>query len=229
MVPIVIGAPNIESFAPQPNSLIHIRSRKEIPKAVRRIRHLLSNETAYNEMLAYKTRGPTDDFLAMMDLSLTHPFCRLCITLADRMRRHERTVVKPAKRPCACRDPRSKGVTRHFYIRERGFWKFRSLFVAEPITVAGLHDAVLSAFGPGFKPQWAGSRPNYRKKNATGGWDTEPEIKIHRVYPVGWTTHAALRTNASLPFSARDFPNADEYLRQWVEAHPCGELEVVFV
>lgn len=70
----------------------------------------MKNDTAYDEMHAYKRDGPTDNFLALIDLGITHPDCRLCIVLADRQRRHERED-KPKDRPCTCKDKGSGACT----------------------------------------------------------------------------------------------------------------------
>jgi hypothetical protein len=38
-------------------------------RAIARIKALMANDTAYDEMLQYKQSGPTDDFLALIDLN----------------------------------------------------------------------------------------------------------------------------------------------------------------
>lgn len=35
VIPVVIGAPNIQNFAPTPNSILHIRTEEEISSTVR--------------------------------------------------------------------------------------------------------------------------------------------------------------------------------------------------
>jgi glycoprotein 3-alpha-L-fucosyltransferase len=127
-IPVVIGAPNIQvrnpafpptraldlffalcilnvdfkDFAPSPNSYLHLKSMADMPAVVGRLKYLMKNDTAYDEMHAYKVHGPTDSFLALVDLGIIHPECRLCILLADRQRQRERQN-RPKDRPCACR------------------------------------------------------------------------------------------------------------------------------
>lgn len=50
-IPVVIGAPNIHDFEPGPNSIIYIEDEKDIAAAAKQIKHLASNETAYNDAL----------------------------------------------------------------------------------------------------------------------------------------------------------------------------------
>lgn len=99
-----------QDFAPAPNSILHLKSKDEIPALIERVQYLMKNDTAYDEMHAYKRDGPTDNFLALIDLGITHPDCRLCIVLADRQRRHERED-KPKDRPCTCKDKGSGACT----------------------------------------------------------------------------------------------------------------------
>lgn len=50
-VPIVTGPPNIDDFAPAPNSLIYIKDINDVKAAAVRIKYLAGNDTAYNETL----------------------------------------------------------------------------------------------------------------------------------------------------------------------------------
>jgi hypothetical protein len=96
--------------------------------------------------------------------------------------------------------------------------------------VRSLHEGVVEALGKGFKPLWSLQRPNYRRRDKeSGGWATDADIKIHRVYPANATVHGGLRTNISVPFTRLGDPAVDEMFRVWVADNPCGELEVVFV
>lgn len=74
-----------------------------MPSLIQQVQRLLKNDSAYDALLAYKHEGPSDDFLALMDVATSPPDCRLCTLLADRQRVHER-ADKPRDRPCACRD-----------------------------------------------------------------------------------------------------------------------------
>lgn len=50
-IPVVVGPPNIDEFAPGPNTLIYIKDTSEVKAAAARIKYLASNETAYNETI----------------------------------------------------------------------------------------------------------------------------------------------------------------------------------
>ena len=43
------------------------------------MQRLLQNSTAYEEMLAWKSRGPQDSFIALVDINAVSSNCRLCI------------------------------------------------------------------------------------------------------------------------------------------------------
>lgn len=50
---MVIGAPNIQDFAPSPNSLLHIKELKDAETVANTMKYLAENPSAYNEMLGY--------------------------------------------------------------------------------------------------------------------------------------------------------------------------------
>ncbi len=223
--------------------MIHITDEASLPIVAEKMKYLMSNGTAYDEMLAWKVDGPSDQFLALMDIGTVDPECRLCLYLADRSRRWEKNkplATKVAARPCACREeppapaegkePGQGKVLHHFYIRERATFAFRSLFVEEPLTVDRLHTAIYALYGPEHKPLWARKRPSYRRKNDDGAWDqSHVQMKIHKVYPAGITSREALYGPLPDTFTVRGNTTMDKALRKWVRSNPCGELEVVFV
>ena len=43
------------------------------------MQRLLQNNTAYKEMLAWKSSGPQDSFIALVDINAVSSNCRLCI------------------------------------------------------------------------------------------------------------------------------------------------------
>jgi hypothetical protein len=67
-------------------------------------RYLMQNDTAYGEMLAWKTSGPSDQFKALMDLQAVHPTCRLCQHVASRKRAQEEEAKRKSEAfpPCHC-------------------------------------------------------------------------------------------------------------------------------
>ena len=195
----------------------------------------MGNDTAYDEMLAWKTDGPSDQFLALIDIGTVDPECRLCLYLADRSRRGEKNkplAEKAAARPCACRgeEPGQGTTLHHIFIRERATFEFRSLFVEEPLTVERLHAAIYALYGPEHKPVWTRKRPSYRQKNDDGTWDqTHVQMKIHKVYPAGITSREALYGPLPDAFTVQGNATMDKALRKWVRNNPCGEMEVTFV
>lgn len=243
-VPVVIGAPNIQDFAPSDNSIIYIENEAALPQVAERMLYLMQNNTAYDEMLAWKVNGPSDQFLALIDIGTVDPECRLCLYLADRARRGEKhkalSAAKNSRRPCACQAPATDGeegekaangvTTHHLYIRERATFEFGSLFVQEPLTVARLHAAILDLYGAEHQPVWARKRPSYRQKLPDGSWDmTHVQMKIHKVYPAGITSREALYGSLPDQFTVAGNSTMDKALRKWVRQNPCGEMEVTFV
>lgn len=256
---MVIGAPNIQDFAPSDNSIIHIPNEEvmilnlgssyalpltshslsvclsisqALPAVAARMHYLMGNDSAYDEMLRWKVDGPSDQFLALIDIGTVHPECRLCQFLADRSRRGEKNKASDrlARRPCACRDPATGLQTHHLFVRERHTLEHRSLFLEEPLSVGRLQAAVLELYGPQHRPVWSRARPSYRRKHANGSWDLgHVQLRVHRLYPSGLTQREALYGRAPDPFTVRDNATMDRSLAQWVADNPCGELDVIFV
>lgn len=50
-VPVVVGTPNIQDFAPAPGSVLHIKELKDIESVAKTMKHLAENPIAYNESL----------------------------------------------------------------------------------------------------------------------------------------------------------------------------------
>lgn len=50
-VPVVIGAPNIQDFAPAPGSLLHIKELSDVESVAKRMTYLAENPEAYNQTL----------------------------------------------------------------------------------------------------------------------------------------------------------------------------------
>lgn len=48
---MVIGAPNIQDFAPSPGSLLHIKEVKDADSVAKRMKYLAENTSAFNESL----------------------------------------------------------------------------------------------------------------------------------------------------------------------------------
>ncbi|CAN1307425.1 Putative fucosyltransferase-like protein [Linum perenne] len=54
-IPVVVGAPNIQDFAPGPGSVLHIKTRKDVKTIAKTIRYLSENDTAYNQSIRCST------------------------------------------------------------------------------------------------------------------------------------------------------------------------------
>ncbi|BDA42419.1 Putative fucosyltransferase-like protein [Coccomyxa sp. Obi] len=221
-VPIVIGATNIADFEVAPNSMLVLETMDDMPRVAARMHYLIQNATAYNEMLAWKATGPQDKFLALLDLSVVHSSCSLCIHLATRIRAAEE-AVQPRQLPCSCRRGPRGSVVHHVLVRERGRFDSRDVFLeGKNMTVAGLHEAIQQAFSNAkHVPIWRSHRPDFKARAWETASDGPVELRIYRVYQVGHTQRAALYGEASL--------DTDAKVAELLEANPCAKLEVVFI
>lgn len=78
------------------------------------------------ELCRWKFDGPSDSFLALVDMAAVHSSCRLCIHLATKLRVQEE--IAAANRPCKCTS--ESGYTlHHLYVRERGRFEMESIFI----------------------------------------------------------------------------------------------------
>ncbi|PIN07290.1 Fucosyltransferase [Handroanthus impetiginosus] len=211
-IPVVIGAPNIQDFAPSSGSLLHISKLEDADSVAKTMKYLAQNRTAYNESLRWKFEGPSDSFKALVDMAAVHSSCRLCIYLATKIQEKDEESPEFRKRPCKCIN--GLKTTYHIYVRERGRFEMESVFLrSDNLTMEALSSAVLSKFQSlKHVPVWKPERPESLR-----GRD---ELKIYKIYPVGMTQRQALYT-----FRFKD--NSD--FRNHIETHPCAKLEVIFV
>ncbi|XP_022897123.1 glycoprotein 3-alpha-L-fucosyltransferase A-like isoform X2 [Olea europaea var. sylvestris] len=211
-VPVVIGAPNIQDFAPCSGSLLHIRELKDVDSVAKSMKYLAENPSAYNESLRWKFEGPSDSFKALVDMAAVHSSCRLCIYLATKIREKEEESAEFRKRPCKCIT--GSRTTYHIYARERGRFEMESIFLrSDNLTLEALNSAILLKFkSMKHIPIWKYERP----ESIRGG----DELKIHRVYPVGMTQRQALYT-----FNFK----GDSDFRNYIESNPCAKFEIIFV
>eukprot|EP00262_Sarcandra_glabra_P012064 TRINITY_DN3022_c0_g1_i1.p1 TRINITY_DN3022_c0_g1~~TRINITY_DN3022_c0_g1_i1.p1 ORF type:complete len:524 (-),score=91.99 TRINITY_DN3022_c0_g1_i1:418-1989(-) len=211
-VPVVVGAPNIQEFAPALGSILHIRELNDVSSVAKTMKHLAENPDAFNQSVRWKYEGPSDSFKALVDMASVHSSCRLCIHLATKIREKEERSVRFKKRPCKC--TRGVGTVYHLYVRERGRFDMESIFLrSRNLTRKALEFAILSKFKSlDHVPIWKKERP----ESIRGG----DELKIYRIYPVGITQREALYT---FQF------DGDDDIRRYVESNPCAKLEVIFV
>ncbi|KAF7840838.1 Glycoprotein 3-alpha-L-fucosyltransferase A [Senna tora] len=211
-VPVVIGAPNIQDFAPSPGSVLHIRELADVESVAKTMRLLAENPEAYNQSLRWKYEGPSDSFKALLDMAAVHSSCRLCIHLATTIIEKEEKSPGFKKRSCKC--TRGSETVYHIYVRERGSFEMESIYLrSSHLTLEALNSAVVSKFTSlNHVPIWKSERPeSIRGSN---------ELKIYRIYPVGFTQKQALYTFR--------FKGDDDF-RSHLESNPCAKFEVIFV
>lgn len=52
-VPVVVGAPNIQDFAPSNGSILHIKELSDVEWVAKKMKYLAKNPEAYNQSLRY--------------------------------------------------------------------------------------------------------------------------------------------------------------------------------
>ncbi|KAI5386972.1 glycoprotein 3-alpha-L-fucosyltransferase A isoform X2 [Lathyrus oleraceus] len=211
-IPVVVGAPNIQDFAPSPGSVLHIKELKDAESIAKTMRYLSENPEAYNQSIRWKIDGPSDSFKALVDMAAVHSSCRLCIHLATSSREKEEKSPALKKRPCKC--TRGSETVYHIYVRERGRFEMESIYLRSGnLTLEALKSAVLAKFTSlNHVPVWKSERPEVLK----GG----DELKIYRIHPAGLTQRQALYTFAF---------DGDVDFRGHLESNPCAKFEVIFV
>ncbi|KAG8364258.1 hypothetical protein BUALT_Bualt19G0109500 [Buddleja alternifolia] len=211
-IPVVIGAPNIQDFAPSPSSLLHIKDVKDVDDIAKKMKYLAKNPSAYNESLRWKFEGPSDSFKALVDMAAVHSSCRLCIYLATKIQDNNEKTPEFKKRPCKCTN--GLKTTYHIYVRERGRFEMESIFLrSDNLTMEALSSTILLKFKSlKHEPVWKPERP----ESIRGG----DKLKVYKIYPVGMTQRQALYT-----FRFK----GDSAFKNHIESHPCAKFEVVFV
>ncbi|KAL0796935.1 hypothetical protein Bca101_068312 [Brassica carinata] len=212
-VPVVVGAPNIEEFAPASDSFLHIKSLEDVEPVAKRMKYLADNPAAYNQTLRWKYEGPSDSFKALVDMAAVHSSCRLCIFLATRIQEQEEKSASFKKRPCKCTRGGSDTVY-HVFVRERGRFEMESIFLrGEHLTQEALESAVVAKFKSlKHEPVWKKERPVSLKG--------DDELRVHRIYPLGLTQRQAL-------YNFKFEGNSS--LSTHIQHNPCAKFEVVFV
>ncbi|CAH1450399.1 unnamed protein product [Lactuca virosa] len=212
-IPVVVGPPNIQDFAPAPGSILHIKELKDINPVAKTMKYLAENPIAFNESLRWKYDGPSDSFKALVDMAAVHSSCRLCIFLATRIREKEEKSSTFPKRPCKCR--KGSETVYHMYVRERGRFEMESVFLRSGnLTMEALETAIFSKFKSlKHEPIWRNERPESIRGD-------ENVLKIYKIYPLGLTQRQALYT-----FSFKSSNAFESHIR----SNPCAKFEVIFV
>ncbi|CAH2053320.1 unnamed protein product [Thlaspi arvense] len=211
-VPVVVGAPNIQEFAPSPDSFLHIKQMGDVDAVAKKMKYLAENPIAYNQTLRWKHEGPSDSFKALVDMATVHSSCRLCIFVATRIREQEEKSPEFKRRPCKCN--RGLRTYYHLYVRERGRFDMESIFLKDGnVTVEALESAVLTKFSSlRHEPIWNKERPASLKGNGV--------LRVHTIYPLGLTQRQAL-------YNFKFEGNSS--LSTHILRNPCAKFEVVFV
>eukprot|EP00268_Persea_americana_P035211 TRINITY_DN3477_c0_g1_i3.p1 TRINITY_DN3477_c0_g1~~TRINITY_DN3477_c0_g1_i3.p1 ORF type:complete len:487 (-),score=87.80 TRINITY_DN3477_c0_g1_i3:319-1779(-) len=211
-IPVVVGAPNIQDFAPSPHSVLHIKEVTDVPSIAKTMKYLAANPDAYNQSLRWKFEGPSDSFKALVDMSAVHSSCRLCIHIATQIQEREERSPSFKERPCNCTS--GVGTVYHLFVRERGRFEMESIFLrSDALTIKAMESAVLRKFSSlNHIPIWKQERPECIRGRE--------ELKVYKIYPVGLTQRQALYT---FRFSG------DTDFSRYVESNLCAKLEVIFV
>ncbi|XP_010487861.1 PREDICTED: glycoprotein 3-alpha-L-fucosyltransferase A [Camelina sativa] len=211
-VPVVVGAPNIEEFAPSPDSFLHIKQMDDVKSVAKKMKYLADNPDAYNQTLRWKHEGPSDSFKALVDMAAVHFSCRLCIFVATKIREQEEKGLEFKKRPCKC--TRGSETVYHLYVRERGRFDMESIFLKDGnLTLEALKSAIISKFkSQRHEPIWKKERPASLRGDG--------ELRVHGIYPLGLTQRQAL-------YNFKFEGNSS--LSTHIQSNPCAKLEVVFV
>lgn len=215
-IPVVIGAPNIQDFAPSSDSILHIKNLDDVAPVAKTMKYIAANPAAYNKTMRWKYEGPSDSFKALVDMAAVHSSCRLCVHVATKIHDKEETSSdRFQKRPCKCKSKTGNSLY-HLYVRERGRFKMESIFLSSrSLTVNGLKATVVRKFKSlNHVPIWNRERPEILRRGAA------EELKVYRIYPVGLNQRQALYT---FSFST------DAQLSDYIHSHPCTKFEVIFV
>lgn len=84
-VPVYLGAPNIEAFAPGENCFINAADWESPAALARYLIEIAGDEAAYASFLEWKTKPFRASFSALLDRAEEHPFVRLCKKVDERI------------------------------------------------------------------------------------------------------------------------------------------------
>ncbi|ELR22642.1 Alpha(1,3)-fucosyltransferase 10, putative [Acanthamoeba castellanii str. Neff] len=96
-VPIYLGAPNVDSFAPAEKSVIKVTDFDGPKELAAYLRALDEDDDAYGEYLQWKRDGPSQSFVDLQRTSPRTGPCRLCKRIAELQN------LTPSKREMAAR------------------------------------------------------------------------------------------------------------------------------
>jgi hypothetical protein len=85
-VPVYLGAPNIEEFAPGDHCFINAADWKSPEAMARYLVELASDEERYASYFEWKAKPFRPEFFRLIELTKEHAFVRLCRKVDERMR-----------------------------------------------------------------------------------------------------------------------------------------------
>ncbi|KAL3816813.1 hypothetical protein ACHAXA_008676 [Cyclostephanos tholiformis] len=243
-IPVYLGAPNVDDYAPMSETYLHLRDMDDVPNVANRMHEIANDPELYRHYLRYKTLGLSDKFLALTDMTVPHTFCQACYAYADdKNDQHDRGRTRvgsnddnddnnnaTTSHSCRMTIPNTSTTVRRYYVRERTQFVYRDLFVTsktddlDDVTyddfLANLHDAFR-----GYRPTWTYYRDEMGRNARDDANRTAPfRLRIYRICDRHTNVKTCLYSNDS-PLVLRD----DSSLRRWLIQNPCGELAVVFV
>ena len=239
-IPVHLGAPNIDDYAPLPETYLHLRTIDDVPTIAMRMHEVYNSEELKRHYLRYKTMGLSYEFKALTDMTVPHTFCQACYAFADDKNELRRRGGEGAARDggtndtaSACRmkiPGTSSSTTAHrYYVRERTQFVYRDLFVVSKFD--GLDDVTYDDFLTNiygvfhsYRPTWTYYRDGMGRNSIDGNITDIFELRVHRLCDKYTNVKTCLYSNDS-PLVLRD----DVSLRRWLIENPCGELAVVFV
>jgi hypothetical protein len=91
-VPVYLGAPNIEDFAPGDHCFINAADWSSPEALARHLIEVASDEQLYGSFFAWKTRPFRPQFSRLVELTHEHALARLCRKLDERLRQTPQTI-----------------------------------------------------------------------------------------------------------------------------------------
>jgi hypothetical protein len=85
-VPVYLGAPNIDAFAPGDNCFINAADWESPAALARYLLEIAADDRAYAGLLAWKTKPFRPEFSRLLEKVQEHPFVRLCKKVDERLR-----------------------------------------------------------------------------------------------------------------------------------------------
>jgi len=81
-IPLYLGADNVDEFLPNTKSIIKVNDFENTDKLVEYLKAVASNETLFNEYMAWKTKPFSRNFQRAIDRGVNSIPCRVCRYLA---------------------------------------------------------------------------------------------------------------------------------------------------